>query len=123
MESYFAKYGYLPKEYIEFTLKKYIAKTEYKDVKGKELEYALEKAKFNSLYGMSVTNNIKDEVIFDNETGWNERPLENKEILQKLEYEKKKGFLSFAWGVWVTAHARINLLENILKLDEYVIHR
>jgi hypothetical protein len=93
LESYFAKYGYLPKEFIDFILQKYVVKTEYKDVAGKEVEYALEKAKFNALYGMSVTNNIKDEVIFDNETGWSERPLENKEILQKLEYEKKKGFL------------------------------
>lgn len=122
IESYFAKYGYLPKEYIDFTLQKYVAKTEYKDVIGKELEYALEKAKFNSLYGMSVTNNIKDEVIFDNENGWKERPLTNDEILEKLKYERKKGFLSFAWGVWVTAHARINLLENVLKLDENVIY-
>ena len=47
-------------------LEKYVKKTEYKNVEGKEIEYALEKAKFNSLYGMSVTNNIKDEVIFDN---------------------------------------------------------
>jgi hypothetical protein len=122
IESYFAKYGYLPKEYIDFTLQKYVAKTEYKDVIGKELEYALEKAKFNALYGMSVTNNIKDEVIFDNENGWKERPLTNDEILEKLKYERKKGFLSFAWGVWVTAHARINLLENVLKLDENVIY-
>lgn len=122
MESYFAKYGYLPKEFIDFILQKYVVKTEYKDVAGKEVEYALEKAKFNALYGMSVTNNIKDEIIFDNETGWNERPLENKEILQKLEYEKKKGFLSFSWGVWVTAHARCNLLENVIKLDEYCIY-
>lgn len=71
---------------------------------------------------MSVTNNIKDEVIFDNEIGWKERPLSNNEILEKLKYERKKGFLSFAWGVWVTAHARCNLLENVIKLDKYVIY-
>lgn len=122
IESYFARYDYLPKEFINFILEKYIKKTEYKDVAGKEVEYALEKAKFNSLYGMSVTNNIKDEVIFDNETGWSEIPLTNDEILKSLEKEKKQGFLSFAWGVWVTAHARINLLENVIKLDEYVIY-
>ena len=123
VESYFSKYDYLPKEFIDFILEKYVKKTEYKDVKGKEVEYALEKAKFNSLYGMSVTNNIKDEVIFDNETGWKEVPLKNDEILEKLKYERKKGFLSFAWGVWVTAHARCNLLENIIKLDKYVVYR
>lgn len=122
LESYFSKYDYLPKEFIDFILEKYVKKTEYKDVAGKEVEYALEKAKFNALYGMSVTNNIKDEVIFDNETGWKEVPLKNEEILSKLKYERKKGFLSFAWGVWVTAHARNNLLENVIKLDESVIY-
>lgn len=122
LESYFARYDYLPKEFIDFILEKYIKKTEYKDVAGKEVEYALEKAKFNSLYGMSVTNNIKDEVIFDNETGWSEIPLSNDDILKSLEKEKKQGFLSFAWGVWVTAHARCNLLENVIKLDENVIY-
>lgn len=122
MESYFSKYDYLPKEFIDFILEKYVKKTEYKDVAGKEVEYALEKAKFNALYGMSVTNNIKDEVIFDNETGWKEVPLTNDEILNKLKYERKQGFLSFAWGVWVTAHARNNLLENVIKLDDHVIY-
>ena len=28
---------------------------------------AIEKAKYNSIYGMTVTNNIRDEVIFDND--------------------------------------------------------
>ena len=46
---------------------------------------------------MCVTNNIRDEVIFDNETGWSERTLTNEEIEKMLGYEKKKGFLSFAW--------------------------
>lgn len=122
LECYFARYDYLPKEFIDFILQKYVKKTEYKDVKGKEVEYALEKAKFNSLYGMSVTNNIKDDVIFDNDLGWNEIPIGNERILKELEKEKKQCFLSFAWGVWVTAHARCNLLENVIKLDEFVIY-
>ena len=71
---------------------------------------------------MSVTNNIKDLVIFENDTGWNEIPLTNDEILNALEREKKQGFLSFSWGVWVTAHARNNLLENVIKLDKDVIY-
>ena len=44
MESYFSKYDYLPKEFINFILEKYVKKTEYKDVAGKEVEYALEHA-------------------------------------------------------------------------------
>lgn len=123
LESYFSRYDYLPIEFINFILDKYIIKTTYKNVSGKELEYNLEKAKFNSLYGMTVTNNIKDDVIFDNDSGWLEIPQTNEKILESLEKEKKQGFLSFAWGVWVTSWARYNLLSNIIKLDEYVIYR
>lgn len=64
---------------------------------GKEVEYALEKAKFNSLYGMSVTNNIKDEVEYDNDIGWMEVPISNDKIIEKLNDEKKKAFLSFSY--------------------------
>lgn len=123
LESYYAKKGYLPKQFIEFILEKYIKKTEFKGVKGKELEYNLEKAMFNSLYGMTVTNNIRDRVEFDNILGWTETPLTNEEILDSLKKEENKGFLSFAWGIYVTSLARYNLCSNIIKLDDYCIYR
>lgn len=121
-ESYYSVYDYLPKQFIEFVLEKYVNKTKYKNVEGMEVEYAKEKNKFNSLYGMSVTNMIRDEVIYDNDRDWSERELENTEIIEKLNEEKKKAFLSFAYGVWVTAFARSNLLKNVIKLDEYVVY-
>lgn len=71
---------------------------------------------------MTVTNNIKSEVIFENETGWREEKLTNDEILYKLEKEEKDGFLSFSYGVWVCAWARNNLLENLIKLDKNVLY-
>lgn len=122
IESYYAVYEYLPKQFIEFILDKYLDKTSFKNVEGKEVEYAISKAKFNSLYGMSVTNNIKDNVVFDNKEGWKEIPLKNEEIQKLLEKERKMGFMSFSWGVWVTAYARYNLLSNLIKLDEHVVY-
>ena len=122
IECYYSLYNYLPKQFIEFVLDKYVKKTQYKNVEGKEVEYTKEKNKFNSLYGMSVTNMIRDEVIYNNETGWSERPLTNDEIIDALDNEKKKSFLSFAYGVWVTAFARSNLLKNVIKLDEYIVY-
>lgn len=124
LESYFSLYDYMPKTFIDFTLEKYINKTKYKNVENMEVEYAKEKNKFNSLYGMSVTNTIRDEVKYDNELDWlPERELTNEEIIEELCKEKEKGFLSFAYGVWVTAHARNNLLRNLIQLDEFVIYR
>lgn len=121
-ESYFSFYNYLPIQYIKFILKKYVNKTKFKGVEGKELEYMKEKNRFNSLYGMTVTNTIRDRVEYDDAKGWEEIPLTNEEIVSSLEEEKKKAFLSFAYGVWVTAYARNNLLKNVIKLDEYVIY-
>lgn len=121
LESYYSIYKYLPKTFINFVLDKYVKKTEYKGVEGKELEYQLEKGKFNALYGMSVTNTIRDEVKFDNGV-WEEIPLTNEEIEEALQNEKKKAFLSFAYGCWVTSYGRNNLIKNVMKEDKYVIY-
>ena len=121
VESYYSKYDYLPIDFIKFILEKYVVKTEFKDVEGKEVEYNLEKQKFNALYGMSVTNMIKDEVIFDG-SRWIEEELTNEEIINKLNQEKKKAFLSFAYGVWVTAWARNNLLRRVIDLDKWTVY-
>lgn len=122
IESYYSKYNYLPKPFIEFILDKYVNKTEFKNVEGKEIEYNKEKNKFNALYGMSVTNTIRDNVIYDNDTGWTESKLKNDDIIEALQNDRKKGFLSFSYGVWVTAHARYNLLSIVKELDEYTIY-
>lgn len=74
------------------------------------------------MYGMAVTNNIRSDVLFDN-IKWQEQIISNDEILEKLENEKKNPFLSFAYGVWITAYGRRNLLECLYKLDEYVVYR
>lgn len=123
IESYYCNYNYLPKQFIEFVLEKYVNKTQFKDVEGKEIDYQKEKNKFNSLYGMAVTNTIRSNVIFDDTIKeWFEQPLTNEEIVKKLNDEKKTSFLSFAYGVWCTAYARNNLLKNVIKLDEYAIY-
>lgn len=72
---------------------------------------------------MSVTNTIRDNVKYLDDSGvWIEEELTNDEIKDKLLGEKKKSFLSFAYGVWVTAYARDNLLRRVIELDEYVVY-
>ena len=122
VESYSALYGYLPKMLINFILDKYVKKTELKDIEEEEINYQRVKAMFNSIYGMTVTNTIRNEVTYDNIKGWEEEELSNEKIIELLEEQKKKGFLSFSTGVWVTAYARNNLLSNLIKLDEYQIY-
>ena len=123
LESWWSLYNYLPKKFINFILDKYVLKTKYKNVPDKELDYQKEKGKFNALYGMSVTNTIRDEVIYKDEMEeWFEEKLTNEDIEEKLQAEKKKGFLSFSYGVWCTAWARNNLLRRLIELDEYVLY-
>ena len=123
LECYCSTKSYLPIDLIEFILDKYVGKTELKGVEGREMEYGRIKGMYNSIYGMSVTNNIRDDVKYDDITGlWKENPLTNEEIVEKLQHEKKKAFLSFAYGVWVTAYARDNLLRRVIGNDEYVVY-
>lgn len=122
LESYYSKYDYLPKDFIEFILDKYVIKTKYKGLEDKRLEYQLEKGKFNSLYGMCVTSIINDLVEYDDELDWTIKELTNAEIIEKLKHEKKYGFLSFQWGIFCTSWARNNLIRCLLELDEYVIY-
>ena len=120
LESYYAIYKYLHPTFIKFVLDKYVLKTTLKGVAGKETEYTKEKNRFNSLYGMSVTNTIRNEVEYN--SAWEERALTNEEIENKLWADKKKAFLSFAYGVWVTAWARKNLFDVLLALDKFVAY-
>lgn len=123
IECWYSSMSYLPKTLIEFILNKYVGKTELKGVEGREMEYGRIKGMYNSIYGMSVTNNIRDNVIYDDSSGiWREVPLTNDEIIEKLQSEKKKSFLSFAYGVWVTAYARDNLLRRVIANDDYVVY-
>lgn len=121
-QAYESLYNYLPDKYINFVLDKYVNKTQFKGVKGKELEYMKEKNKFNSLYGMTVTNMVRDDVFYDNDAGWYEKPLTDTNIFEKLLEEQKKSFLSFSWGVWCTAYARDNLLRRVIALDDHVVY-
>ena len=115
------KRDYLPKPFIESILHLYKTKTELKGIKGKEPEYLHSKELLNSCYGMCVTDICRNEIVFD--------VTNNKwlEINREIDYEKdikkynnsKNRFLSYAWGVWVTAYARRNLWNGILNIGSH----
>lgn len=115
---YFYK-DYLPKEIIKSILDLYKDKTELKDVSGYEVEYNLSKGMLNSVYGMSVTDIVKDNHVYEG----NEWGIEEVDINKELEKHNnsKNRFLYYAWGVWVTAYARYNLWSGILAIgNDYV---
>lgn len=112
--------AYLPKSIIESILDLYEKKTTLKGVEGKEVEYLLSKGMLNSVYGMSVTDIVKDESIYGVEDEWK---TEKVNLNEKIEdYNKSKNrFLFYAWGIYVTAYSRRNLWSAIISVkDDYV---
>lgn len=110
--------GYLPRPFILSILKLFGDKTSLKGVEGKETEYMVSKNMINSAYGMAVTDIIRD--IFTYSNDWDiEEPDKEKSL---RDYNKNYNrFLFYAWGVWVTAHARHSLWEAIFEFkDDYV---
>ena len=112
------KRGYLPTEFVEAIIKLYEDKTQLKDVEGKEVEYLKSKENLNSLYGMTVTDIIRDDIFYDGE--WQTQEPELHTAIQKYNNSQSR-YLFYPWGVWVTAYARANLWTGIISVNsDYV---
>ena len=113
--------GYLPKAFVECILHFYKLKTTLKGVKGKEGEYQWAKEMLNSLYGMCVTDICRDEIIYG--ATWGTVHPTDSDVSDIIDrYNKNKSrFLSYIWGVFVTAYARRNVYTGILEFgDDYI---
>lgn len=114
------KKGYLPKELITSIIKLYSDKTTLKGVKGKEQEYLVSKGLLNSVYGMMVTDFIRDEILYT--TDWCPKPDLSPEEQKKINEQQlnkynnsRRRFLFFPWGIWCTCFARRNLFLGITE--------
>ena len=114
------KRDYLPTKFVNAILDLYKKKTELKGVDGMETEYLVSKEMLNSCYGMAVTNIVRPEWVYD-ET-WPDNPNINPLDGEIEKYNKSPSrFLSYAWGVWVTAYARRNLFTGIIEFkNDYI---
>ena len=99
------RYGRLPKPLREEVKKYFRAKTLLKNKEGEELYYLKSKEKLNSIYGLTVQNHIRNDIIYD-EGKFKVKLID--EVEELLKYNEK-AFLNYAWGVWTTAHARYQL--------------
>lgn len=117
----YAHKGYLPKPIIISILNLYQDKTELKDVEGYETEYLLSKGMLNSVYGMCVTDVVKDNAVYNSiDNNWVMDKVDAIEEIEKYN-DSKNRFLYYAWGVYVTAYARRNLWTGILATgDDYI---
>lgn len=114
-----ADYGELPREFKNVILELYRKKTELKGVESAEIEYMLSKNKINSCYGMTVQDPVKQTILYKNGSFQLDERKTPQEI---LEASRKKAFLPYAVGVWVTAWARKALYDGvkIVGADDFV---
>lgn len=111
--------GYLPREIIESTIQYYKLKTELKGIEEKELEYTINKGYLNSIYGMMVTDPLRDEIIYENDS-WSTTSINIEEGINKYNKSGSR-FLSYPWGIWITAYNRLNLWRAIIECgNDYV---
>ena len=111
---------YLPRPFIMSILHLFSNKTSLKGVEGKETEYMVSKNMINSAYGMSVTNIIRDLYEYSATDEWVNSPANTSKELSSYNNNYNR-FLFYAWGVWVTAHARHNLWDAIFEFGpDYV---
>ena len=113
--------AYLPKAIIESILNLYQDKTTLKGVEGKEVEYLLSKGMLNSIYGMCVTDIVKDNSIYNDDGEWCLEGVNIDDEIDKYNNSKNR-FLYYAWGIWVTAYARRNLWTGILAVGEDYVY-
>lgn len=107
---YYSHKGFLPKELTETVIEFFTLKSQLKGIEEKEYEYMKSKNKLNSLYGMIVTDIIRQENLFMDQ--WEKG--ENSTLEEY--YSKRNNFLTYQWGLFVTAICRTNLQKAIDKI-------
>ena len=111
--------NYLPKNFVQSILNLYEKKTVLKDVEGEEINYMISKNMINASYGMAVTDPIRDELMYSDNTFYT-IPKNIAEGIDRYNNNIRR-FLFYPWGVWVTAYARANLFSGIIEMgDDYV---
>ena len=118
---YWSRYGYLPNPLVLTCIEYYRDKTTLKgspEGSYEEMLYGKKKALLNAIYGCMAQDQCKQGIIFD---GDNFR-IDDKPILELLEKNSRNAYLCYAWGVWITALARLRLQEGLIIAGDGAIY-
>lgn len=148
INSWSARAGRLPQYFLRTLWKNGMIKQAYKNVEGKEVEYALSKQKFNAAFGLSCKQPVYHDYKFGNDLtyeGYKSIEVDNFRYLGKrqsvrhelerrdeswsdpeLDEIERSDYLSTVagsvlspyWGIWTTAYARYNLLRVIKEISD-----
>ena len=114
---------YLPRWFTDYVYERYELKTNLKG--GDPVNYAIEKAKLNSLYGMCAQRPVKPDITENYETG---EYSENEDFDWEAAYDKYLNnyntYLPYNIGIYCTSYAQRNLftLGSFVPASEYWIY-
>lgn len=123
VEMHYSRYGKLPQEIIDVVLKYFRTKTEFKGLKDEKSVDLYLKAKnlLNSCYGMMAQKPVKQTIDFLIEEEF-QFQLQHESRRSLYEAYCEKPFLSFAWGCWVTSHARKDLHDGMKLCGKKLVY-
>ena len=114
--------GKLPYEFRKKTMDFFFRKTTLKGIIDKEYEYLKSKNRLNSSFGMCVTDMVHELITYNQDTfEWNTEKEDIETALARY-YNNRNNFLSYQWGVFVTANARKHLQDMIDKVGLDIVY-
>lgn len=117
LELYSSIYDYLPNELRNMIVEQYRSKCELKF--GDPYLYAKYKNRINADFGMMLTDICRSEILYnpydEDEPFKKEKHSDDTAISASLAkyYKSQNSFLTYQWGLWVTAHCRNRLQRAI----------
>ena len=121
---YIAKYGPLPEPIRDVVLRLFKEKCELKykiencedpeELETLQYYYAKCKNRLNSVFGMMYTDPVRQTITVNDSGEWDVTLPDIDEALEKFN-KSRNSFLVYAWGVYVTAWARLALEEGGLE--------
>lgn len=122
LELYKSEAGYLAPELILTILEYFQYKSSLKGDESKESLYNESKQFINSIYGCAVTKIVTDLITFDG-AGWDTTKFNDELFYETVQSATPENtFLAYQMGIWVTAWARHNLWDFIIKLDRHIAY-
>lgn len=118
---YIARKGKLPVELRQQIIKYYEKKTTLKGDDEHYYEYIKSKNKLNSIFGMTVTSPVREEIEIVDGVWIKKDNINIEEKLNKY-YSSFNNFLSYQWGVFVTANARYRLQQGLNLVGNDVVY-
>lgn len=108
-DAWVSSYGLIPEGIRKAIFDFYDKKTKLKGVDA--YMYDKSKNKLNSFFGMACTDPLRDEWLFNPKTRQIE--LQDFDVEKSINKQKNKIAMPFAWGVWITSHARKRLYDGL----------